>query len=134
MIRPILLSAALICAANSAMAQMSEEIRFAPGNFGTMVEGSITGDAYFDHVLGARAGQEMFLDLQVAETDGNGTIYFNLLPPGSDDVAIYIGSINGNTTTVDLPEDGDYTIRVYLMGNDRDAGATVDYRIDLSIQ
>lgn len=115
-------------------AQESVDVQFAPGNFGTMVEGQITGDAYIDYRLGAQAGQEMFIDLQVAQSDGNGTIYFNLLPPGSDGVAIYNGSINGNTTTADLPEDGTYTIRVYLMGNDRDAGATVDYRIDLSIQ
>ncbi len=55
-------------------------------------------------------------------------------PPGSDGVAIYNGSIDGNATTVDLPADGDYTIRVYLMGNDRDAGKTVGYTLDLSIQ
>ena len=49
-------------------------------------------------------------------------------------VAIYNGSINGNTARIDLPEDGDYTIRVYLMGNDRDTGKTVGYNLDLSIQ
>ena len=115
-------------------AQMAADVQFQPGNYGTMVSGTITGDEYFDYKLGARGGQEMFVSLAVDGTNGNGTIYFNILPPGSDGYAIYNGSMDGTTTTVDLPEDGVYTIRVYLMGNDRDAGKTVGYNIDLSIQ
>jgi hypothetical protein len=42
--------------------------------------------------------------------------------------------MDGKVTTVDLPESGDYTIRVYHMGNDETSGATTDFRIDLSIQ
>ncbi|WP_052261448.1 hypothetical protein [Ruegeria sp. ANG-S4] len=117
-----------------ASAQMTADVKFQPGNFGTMVNGTVTGDEYFDYKLGAKAGQEMFADLKVSDTNGNGVIYFNILPPGSDGVAIYNGSINGNTARIDLPEDGDYTIRVYLMGNDRDTGKTVGYSLDLSIQ
>ncbi|KUJ73641.1 hypothetical protein AVO45_13660 [Ruegeria marisrubri] len=117
-----------------AAAQMKADVTFQPGNFGTMVSGAISGDEYFDHVLGARAGQEMFAELQVSDTNGNGVIYFNILPPGSDGVAIYNGSVDGNTARIILPEDGDYTIRVYLMGNDRDTGKTVGYNLDLSIQ
>ncbi|WP_171101551.1 MULTISPECIES: hypothetical protein [unclassified Ruegeria] len=128
------LASALITSASIATAQMKADVKFAPGNFGTMVSGTITGDEYFDYSLGASAGQEMFAELQVSDTNGNGVIYFNILPPGSDGEAIYIGSINGNTARVDLPESGDYTIRVYLMGNDRDTGKTVGYNLDLSIQ
>ncbi|WP_171132029.1 MULTISPECIES: hypothetical protein [unclassified Ruegeria] len=128
------LASALITSASIATAQMKADVKFAPGNFGTMVSGTITGDEYFDYRLGASAGQEMFAELQVSDTNGNGVIYFNILPPGSDGEAIYIGSINGNTARVDLPESGDYTIRVYLMGNDRDTGKTVGYNLDLSIQ
>ena len=117
-----------------ASAQMAADVHFQTGNFGTMVSGTITGDEYFDYRLGARGGQEMFVSLQVGGTNGTGTAYFNILPPGSDGVAIYNSSINGNDTTVKLPEDGTYTIRVYLMGNDRDAGKTVGYNVDLSIQ
>jgi hypothetical protein len=99
-----------------------------------MVSGSITGQEYFDHRLGARGGQEMFVELTVTESDGNGTVYFNILPPGSSGEAIYNSSIDGNTTTVELPRDGTYTVRVYHMGNDEDSGRTSAYRIDLSIQ
>ncbi|WP_420585869.1 hypothetical protein [Ruegeria sp.] len=118
----------------AAWAQRAAEVKFERGNYGTMVSGTITGDEYFDYTLGAQSGQEMFADLKVSDTNGNGVIYFNILPPGSDGEAIYIGSINGNTARIELPEDGDYTIRVYLMGNDRDAGKTVGYNLDLSIQ
>ncbi len=129
------LTALIITAASlPAMAQRTAEVKFQPGNFGTMVNGTITGDEYFDYVLGAKGGQEMFAELQVSDTNGYGVIYFNILPPGSDGVAIYNGSVNGNTARITLPEDGDYTIRVYLMGNDRDTGKTVGYNLDLSIQ
>ena len=99
-----------------------------------MVSGTIIGDEYIDYRLGAKAGQEMFVELTVTDSNGNGIVYFNILPPGSDGEAIYIGSVNGNTTTVDLPENGTYSIRVYQMGNDRDTGKTSGFNIDLSIQ
>ncbi|WP_170439182.1 hypothetical protein [Ruegeria arenilitoris] len=117
-----------------ALAQRTAEVKFQAGNFGTMVNGTITGDEYFDYVLGAKGGQELFAELQVSDTNGSGVVYFNIMPPGSDGVAIYNGSIDGNTARITLPEDGDYTIRVYLMGNDRDTGKTVGYNLDLSIQ
>lgn len=126
---------ALGFAAPQLHAQMSAEVTFAPGNYGTMLSGTITGDAYMDYYLGARGGQALFVDLSVADTNGNGTVYLNILPPGSDGEAIYVGSMDEDASeTVQLPEDGTYTIRVYLMGNDRDAGKTVGYNLDVSIQ
>jgi hypothetical protein len=35
---------------------------------------------------------------------------------------------------VELPENGDYRLRVYLMGNDRDADKTVGYHVSISIR
>lgn len=128
------LAAGLAVAPAPAAAQQVADVKFEAGNFGTMISGTITGDAYFDYRLGANAGQELFAELSVADTNGTGTIYFNILPPGSDGVAIYNGSIDGNTARVALPDSGDYTIRVYLMGNDRDTGKTVGYNVDVSIQ
>ena len=121
--------------AGPVLSQQVEEVHFAAGNYGTMLTGSITGQGYADYTLGARAGQDMFAEITVAETDGSGTVYFNILPPGSTGEAIYVGSMDvDNSETVSLPEDGVYTIRVYLMGNDADAGKTVRYNLDLSIQ
>jgi hypothetical protein len=66
--------------------------------------------------------------------DAGGTNYSCRLPPGSDNVAIYNSSSGDQATTVTLPKSGEYKIRVYLMGNDRDAGKTVGYNVDVSIQ
>lgn len=124
----------MLAGAAPVAAQMTADVQFQPGNFGATVSGTITGDEYFDYRLGAKGGQEMFADLTVSGTNGNGTIYFNILPPGSDGEAIFIGSVEGTTARTRLPSDGTYTIRVYLMGNDLDSGATVGYTVDLSIQ
>ena len=126
--------ASLVMLSAPAVAQMVADVKFDKGNFGTMVSGTVKGNEYFDYRLDANAGQKIFVELKDSGTNGSGTAYFNILPPGSDGVAIYNGSINGNSTTIDLPEKGTYTIRVYLMGNDRDAGKTVGYNVDLSIQ
>ena len=123
-----------VSAAPPAAAQRAADVVFLRGNYGTMLSGTIVGDEYFDYRLRAEAGQELFADLAVSATNGNGSIAFNILPPGSDGVAIFIGASEGNTARVRLPESGVYTIRTYLMGNDRDTGKTVGYRIDVSIQ
>ena len=110
------------------------EVKFPAGSYGTMLEGAIRGDEFFDYSLRANAGQTMYLDLRVDGTNGNGTIYFNVLPPGSSGEAIYNSSINGNSgVAVPLPTRGAYVIRLYLMGNDRDTGKTVGYDLDVSI-
>lgn len=110
------------------------EVKFPPGNYGTMLEGAVRGDEYFDYSLRAKGGQTLYLNLSVDGTNGNGTIYFNVLPPGSTGEAIYNSSISGNSgVRVQLPSDGAYVIRLYLMGNDRDTGKTVGYNLDISI-
>lgn len=120
--------------ATAGQAQTSETIQFSPGNFGTMIEGSITGGAYADYVLGAQADQRLFAELNALSSDGNGTVNFNVLPPGSTDAAIFIGSISGNVADLILPESGDYTLRVFQMGNDADTGKTTTFGLDVSIQ
>lgn len=115
-------------------AQTVSDVHFEKGNYGTMVNGAIIGNEYIDYKLGAKAGQKMFAELSLIDSNGDGSIYFNILPPGSSDVAIYNSSIDGNSTTITLPDDGTYTIRVYLMGNDEDTGKTSGFNLDLSIQ
>jgi hypothetical protein len=110
------------------------EVKFPPGAFGTMLEGAIVGDDFFDYSLRANAGQTLYLDLSVDGTNGDGTIYFNVLPPGSSGEAIYNSSMDGNSgVTLTLPETGAYVVRLYLMGNDRDTDKTVGYNLDVSI-
>ena len=114
--------------------ETAAEVTFAPGDYGTMLEGAIVGRNYFDYSLRANAGQTLYLDLNVDGTNGDGTIYFNVLPPGSTGEAIYNSSMDGNSgVTLTLPESGVYVVRLYLMGNDRDTGKTVGYDLDVSI-
>jgi hypothetical protein len=128
------LFAVILFAATPLCAQTVEDVKFRAGDYGGMVTGVIVGDEYADYRLGAKSGQEMFVELTVTKSNGDGTVYFNILPPGSEDVAIYNSSMDGNTTTVQLPKSGVYTIRVYHMGNDEDTGKTSDFNMDLSIQ
>ena len=121
-------------AASPVAAQLAADVRFEPGSDGAVLNGAVRGGEYFDYRMGATAGQELSADLTVTDTNGDGTAYFNILPPGSDGYAIYNGSIDGTSAAITLPEDGTYTIRVYLMGNDRDTDRTVGYGLDVSIR
>ena len=86
-------------------------------------------------MLRARAGQTLSAHLTIGDTNGDGTIYFNVLPPGSEGEAIFNGSTSASgNARVELPESGDYRLRVYLMGNDRNADKTVGYHLKISIR
>lgn len=134
MIRPLVGLALAAALGSAAMAQTTSDVHFKAGNYGAMVSGTIIGDEYIDYKLGAKGGQKMYVDLKVTDSNGSGTVYYNILPPGSTGEAIYNSSMNGNTTTVTLPKNGEYRIRVYQMGNDADTGKTSGFNIDLSIQ
>jgi hypothetical protein len=129
--RTVLMGAALLLAglARPASAQSRERVKFAKGNDNTSVNGNVTGSGYHEYLLGAKAGQTMAVSLITG-----GSAYFNILPPGSTDVAIYNSSIDGNDATgIKLPKSGDYVIRVYLMGADADGGATVPFTLSMAI-
>ena len=74
------------------------------------------------------------MKLTVSGTNGNGSAYFNILPAGKDYDGLFTGSNEGDTASVTLPADGEWAIRTYLMGNDRDADKTVGYSIDVRIR
>lgn len=116
-------------------AQEVVPIRFAPGTSRATINGTVQGHGYIDYVLGAKAGQEMTATLTVSGTNGHGAAFFNILPAGKDFGGPYVGSTDDDSTAeVILPEDGDWAIRVYLMGNDRDADKTVGYSIDVTVR
>ncbi|WP_353473894.1 hypothetical protein PVT71_00380 [Salipiger sp. H15] len=122
-------------AAPLASAQAVSDVILAPGGQATVLGGTITGRAHVDYRLEARAGQELHVDLKAPQGGERGSAYLNILPPGSTDVAIYIGSMDDDgQETLRLPEDGAYTLRLYLRGNDRDAGETVAYVLGLSLR
>jgi hypothetical protein len=130
----VLAGLALAISAGIALAQTQSRVAFEAGNDNSAVDGKVTGQEYVDYLLGAKAGQAMGVSLTVNESDGNGTVYFNILPPGSSGEAIYNSSSDGNdAVNVMLPADGDYTIRVYQMGNDEDTGKTSSFTISVVI-
>ena len=119
---------------SAALAQDRVDIRFKPGATSTTINGAVRGDEYIDYVVNARGGQTMVVSLAVTDTNGHGSAYFNILPAGKDYGGPYTGSSdNDRRAEITVPHDGDWAIRVYLMGNDRDTGKTVGYSIDVYI-
>jgi hypothetical protein len=115
------------------LAQESVRIAFERGNDTGAASGVITGSEYRDYLLRAKADQRMSVALSVESSDGNGSAYFNILPPGSDNVAIFNSASSANNYgEVRLPQTGDYRIRVYLMGNDADTGKSVGYTLSVT--
>ncbi|SLN09685.1 Inhibitor of g-type lysozyme precursor [Roseivivax jejudonensis] len=109
-------------------------MRFDPGATSATINGTIRGDEYRDYVVTAQAGQAMVVSLAVTGTNGHGSAFFNILPAGLDYDGLYVGSTDVDSRAeVTIPRDGDWAIRVYLMGNDRDADRTVGYSIDVFI-
>jgi len=104
-------------------------VHFAKGTSSATVRGVLQGDRIIDYTLGARTGQTMSVTL----TTSNGANYFNVLPPGSKDVAIFVGSTSGNEWTGVLPQNGEYTLRVYLMRSAARRNETASYTLTVAI-
>jgi hypothetical protein len=129
-----LMAVLLSLSVSTVLAQERVDIRFKPGATSTTINGTVRGDEYIDYVVNARGGQKMVVSLAVTGTDGNGSAFFNILPAGQDYGGPYTGSTDEDRRAeITVPHDGDWAIRVYLMGNDRDTDKTVGYSIDVYI-
>jgi len=106
----------------------SRDIVFEPGNTSASIDGTITGYSGMDYRLRASAGQTMHVSLDTKHTG----CYFNVLPPGSE-AALFIGSTSGTEWTGELPVEGVYTVRVYLMRSAARRGETAKYTITFGI-
>lgn len=104
-------------------------VQFKKGASSTTIQGKIKGDQTIDYTLRAKAGQTMSVTLKT----GNGANYVNVLPPGSNDVAIFVGSTGGNEWTGSLPADGEYKLRVYLMRSAARRNETATYTLTVGI-
>lgn len=125
----LLLALPLVGAAPAAVAQQKAPISFMRGTSSATVSGSIRGYDYRDHTLGVAAGQRIRINF----AGSTGSPYFNLLPPGSNDVAVYNSSINGNSYDGLLDRSGLWTIRVYQMRNAARRGAVANYRLTVAV-
>lgn len=86
-------------------------VSVATGQSVAVVKGRIAGRAYVDHTLRAAAGQTLSVSLESSHR----AIHFNLLPPNSKDAAMVIGEFSDNRFEGLLPDDGVYTVRVFLV-------------------
>jgi len=130
----LIIALAALSAAPSVSAAVAEEgvvkkIRFAHGTTSTVVKGTVTGYRFVDYQLRAYAGQT----LKVGMRTSNLANYFNLLPPGSASAAMYIGQVGANRFDGLLPDDGIYTLRVYLMRSAARRNEHSDYTLSVSI-
>ena len=121
--------AASFACAVAAAAIETRPIQFAKGASSATVKGTIKGDQTVDYTVRARAGQTMSVKLVTR----NGANYFNVLPPGSDDVAIFVGSSDGNQWSGALPADGEYKVRVYLMRSAARRNESASYTLTVGV-
>lgn len=91
-------------------------------------EGTLTGNEFTDYEVTAIEGHTMKVALQ-----SDASAYFNVLPPDSQDEAIFTGSQDGETFEETLEATGAYTVRVYLMGADRDGTEPRNYVLDIDV-
>ena len=127
---PIVAGFAVLVAAPPAFAEPEirhEQVQFQKGTSGATVKGSIKGRQAIDYRVRAAAGQTMDVTLKASKTSA----YFNVL--ATDDTPLFIGSVSGNQFSGLLPKDGEYTIRVYLMGNAASSNQSADFTLDIDI-
>ena len=107
----------------------NERVHFAKGATSTVIKGQIRGYRYIDYQVRAGAGQTLSVEMQTS----NGANYFNILPPGSRDVAMFVGSSSGNSFLGVLPTEGDYAIRVYLMRSAARRNEAASYKLTVGV-
>ncbi len=105
-----------------------EWVQFKRGETGATIKGKIKGYQIVDYKVRAGAGQSMVVNFKPS----NRSAYFNVMPAGSH-VAMFVGSTSGNHFEANLPADGMYTIRVYLMRNAARRNETTNYTLEICI-
>ena len=121
--------AALAIAGAPAAAQQKIPVQFAKGTSSATIKSSIKGDAYKDYSVAAKAGQTLTVTLKAS----NSANYFNILPPGSNDVAVYNSSMDGNSFKGPVPGNGATTVRVYLMRAAGRRGESSNYTLTIGV-
>lgn len=108
---------------------ITKKVAFAPGKSSSTINAILQGDQTLDYTIEAKENQVLKVDLSVK----NEACFFNVLPPGSNDVAIFIGSNEGASFSGTLSEEGVYKIRVYQMRNEARRGTKVNFSITIGL-
>ncbi|MGF1502096.1 MAG: hypothetical protein ACFBSD_09775 [Paracoccaceae bacterium] len=107
----------------------TERVQFARGAESATVEGRITGNETVDYLLRAAAGQPANISL----ASQSASVTFNVMAPGAEWEAVHLGATAGPQFEGVLDASGDWRIRVYQLGNARDAGLTNAYRLEMIV-
>lgn len=123
------MAALVMSIAGTAVAQIATtDVHFFRGKTSSVVSGTIKGGQIQDFVVRASEGQTMKIDLT-----GSKTVFFNVLPPGSTDEAIFVGSIEGNNFAGTLNTSGAYKVRVYQMRATARRGESDNFSLSISV-
>ncbi|MEY4563449.1 MAG: hypothetical protein RLZZ618_2726 [Pseudomonadota bacterium] len=104
-------------------------VQFAKGSSSATIKGIIKGDQIIDYTLRARGSQTMSVKLATK----NSANYFNVFPPGSEE-ALFIGSTSGSEWRGQLPIDGEYRVRVYLMRSAARRNEAANYTLTVGVE
>ncbi|WP_338501885.1 hypothetical protein V6R86_02775 [Sphingomonas kaistensis] len=125
----VALGIAAAAVTTTAVAQIvTTNVVFPRGAVATTLAGTIRGPVTRDYVVRATAGQTMRVRLT-----GSPNLNFNVLPPGSNDSAIFIGSTEGNSFAGTLSVSGAYKIRVYQMRASARRGEVGNFRLSVAV-
>lgn len=105
-----------------------EQVMFAAGKTSKVVSGTVQGKSTLDFLVTAKAGQL----LSVSQKAGS-KAYFNVNGPATE-LALFNGSLNGgDLKNRQLPNDGTYVVRVYLMGGAADNNEKVPVQLNIAV-
>jgi len=105
-----------------------EQVMFAAGKTSKVVSGSVQGKNTLDFLVTAKGGQM----LSVSQKAGS-KAYFNVNSPGTE-LALFNGSVSGTSLkNRQLPNDGTYAVRVYLLGGAADGNEKVPVELNISV-
>lgn len=125
---PLALLLALLMPLAAPAEQQVQRLHFAKGSSSATVDGQLKGDKFVDYQVRAAAGQTLSVSLKASNPQN----YFNVLPPGSGNVAMHVAQ-DGQPYKGLLPDDGDYVVRVYLMRAAARRGESSRYTLTVAV-
>jgi len=107
---------------------VTHQVHFKKGANGATMKGSVKGYDTVQYKLGAKKGQKMHVSIDSKHAN------FNVYAPGKGlgDQGLFMGEPTIPYDGV-LPQDGTYTIAVYLMRNEARRGTKAPFTLHVSI-
>ena len=116
----------VLFAAGSVDAQTTRRVKFAKGASSATVSGQVKGYDYVDYIVGAKAGQTMSVRLT-----GSSVAEFVIRLPGGANLGMEATGVR--EWSGELPESGDYSIRVLMSRADARRGTTARFSLRISV-